>query len=258
MKETEIKILKEVKLNNPILLVGLPGIGNVGRVAIGYMVHKLNAEKFAELYSPSFYPSVLIHNNAVHLLRNEFYYWKNPKGRDLILLIGDMQTYDPKAHYEIAGKIVDFAISLGVKEIITIGGFGTGTIIKKPKVYGVLGNQKLIQKYKDYGINFNVSDKIGMIIGAAGLIVGLGNLKNIDGIVLLGETSGIPILTDPSAAESVLEVLQKIININIDLTELEEKAKAMNEFIKKLDEIQRRASEEIQKGKKTEEVTYIG
>jgi uncharacterized protein (TIGR00162 family) len=257
MQETFIRTLKDVKLNNPVLVVGLPGIGNVGRVAVGYMVHKMKAEKFAELFSSGFYPSVLIHNNAVHLLRNEFYYKKGEKN-DLILLIGDMQTFDPKMHYEIAGKIVDFVKSLGVSQIITIGGFATGGLVKKPKVYGVLGNSKYMSKYKDYGIDFDVSDKIGMIIGAAGLVAGIADLEGIESIVLLGETSGMPVLTDPSSAEAVLGVLKKILKIDLDLAELEEKAKAMDEFIKKLEDMQEKSFEQLKKGKKTEELGYIG
>lgn len=258
MIETQIIVEKKIKPKNPILIVGLPGIGNIGRVVVGYLVHKLKVERFAQLFSPFFFPFVLIHNNAVHVLRNEFYYYKNPKGNDLIFLIGDVQTYDPKAHYEVAGKIVDFVQSLSVKKIITIGGFGTGLLTEKPKVYGIVSNPELISEYKKYNINFDVGGKIGTIVGAAGLIVGLGSIKGIDGIVLLGETTGMPILTDPASAEAVLEVLQKMINIKVDTSELSEKAKSMHAFIKKLEEIQNQAVEQMQKGKKSEELKYIG
>ena len=45
--------------------------------------------------------------DAAHTLRNEFYFCKTGN-RDLILLIGDCQTYDPKGHYEVVGKILEF------------------------------------------------------------------------------------------------------------------------------------------------------
>ena len=65
MFETKIFMDKKPKLNNPICLVGLPGIGNIGRIAIGYMVHELKAKKFAELYSPYFFPFVMIHTICI-------------------------------------------------------------------------------------------------------------------------------------------------------------------------------------------------
>jgi uncharacterized protein (TIGR00162 family) len=259
MLQTEIIVEEKPKLKNPVCIVGLPGIGNIGRIAIGYAVSELKAKKFAELYSPYFFPFVMIHNDQIHTLRNEFYYYKNKKGRDLIMLIGDTQTYDPKGHYEIVGKILEFLKSLGCKEIITVGGFGTGKVSEEPKVYGVVTDQTLIKEMKNYGISFNIGGQIGTIVGAAGLLVGLGKIYNMKGIVLLGETTGFPIITDPTAAEAVLKVLSKMLKVKIDLSKLEEKVKSMHEFIKKLEDIQRQAVEQIQKqGKKPEELKYIG
>jgi hypothetical protein len=257
MLETKIVIKKKPKLKAPICIVGLPGIGNIGRIAVGYMVHELKAKKFAELYSPYFFPFVMVHNNMIHTLRNEFYYYKR-KGNDLILLIGDCQTYDPKGHYEVVGKILEFLKSLGCKFIITVGGFGTGVVSESPKVFGGVTDQELIKKYKKFGINFNISGQIGTIVGASGLLVGLAELYGMKGMVLLGETTGFPIMTDPTAAETVLKVLQKILKMKIDLTKLEEKVRAMHEFIKKLEEIQRQALKQIGKHKKPEELKYIG
>ncbi|HLC51269.1 MAG TPA: proteasome assembly chaperone family protein [archaeon] len=258
MNETEILALEKPKLKDPICVVGLPGIGNIGRVAVGYMIHQLKAKRFADLYSPYFFPFIMIHNEAVHVLRNEFYYFKNKKGRDLILIIGDSQTYDPKGHYEIAGKIVEFVKSLGCKEIITIGGLGTGKVPEKPKVYAVASDQEYVKYYKKFDLDFNVIGQVATIVGAAGLIVGMGKKSGMKGIVLLGETTGMPIITDPTAAEAVLIILKKMINLDIDLEKLDEKVKAMHEFLKKLEDIQKQAVEQLQKTKKPEDLKYIG
>ena len=90
---THIKLLKKPpKLNNPVLIEGLPGVGNIGRVAAGYLIEELKAVKFAQLHSKHFFPFVMLHEDyQVQLLKNEFYYWKSKKkgGRDLIFLVGD-------------------------------------------------------------------------------------------------------------------------------------------------------------------------
>jgi uncharacterized protein (TIGR00162 family) len=257
MLETKIIVDKKPKLKNPVCLVGLPGIGNIGRIAIGYMVHELKAKKFADLYSPYFFPFVMIHNNMIHTLKNEFYYYKGKK-QDLILLIGDCQTYDPKGHYEVVGKVLEFLKGLGCKQIITVGGFGTGQVSEKPTVYGSVTDAVMLKKYKKLGINFDISGQIGTIVGASGLLVGLSNLYGIKGMVLLGETTGFPIITDPTAAEAVLGVIKKILKIKIDLSKLDEKVKAMHDFIKKLESIQKQAIDQIKKEKKSEELKYIG
>jgi len=260
MKETIIRVFKKPKLKNPVLLVGLPGIGNVGRLAIGYMASHLKAEKFAELYSPHFFNLVVIHEDRIHMLRQEFYCWKNPKknGRDLIMLVGDSQSATQEGHYEIAGKILEFVSKLGCEEVITVGGFATGKIAEKPKVYGVPVEEEMTKRYRKCGIDFRVSGKVGTIVGAAGIIPGMAKLYGMHAMALLGETPGFPIHMDPSAAEAVIKVIEKMFGIQIDLSQLHEKVEEMHEFVRKIEEIQREALEEMKKKKAQEELKYIG
>ncbi|MCD6478079.1 MAG: proteasome assembly chaperone family protein [Candidatus Aenigmarchaeota archaeon] len=264
--ETFIRMLKKVKLNNPILIEGLPGIGNVGRVSAQFLIDQLKAEKFAELYSPHFYPFTIIHNNVAEVLKNEFYYWKDPKGKnDLVILIGDSQAGESggEGHYDIVEKILDFSEELGVKMIFTLGGFGTGEIeeSKDIEVLGAANDEKLISKYEKYGVDFKGSmNRIGMIVGASGLLIGLGKLRGIDGVCLMGETTGFPILTDPRSAEKLLRVLMKILDLEIDLSELDKKSKEMERFLKRMEAIQEKTLKKLiskqEKGK--ENLSYIG
>ena len=258
MQETEIIASEKPKLKNPVCIVGLPGIGHVGRIAADYMVHQLKAKKFAELYSPYFFPFVIVHNDQIHQLRNEFFYWKNPKGNDIIFLIGDTQTYDPKGHYEISGKIVDFIKELGCKEVITIGGFSTGHVTGKPKVFGVVSDQAQSKELAKYGVDLKVTGQIGTIVGAAGLVVGIGHLRGLKAFTLLGETPGFPIMVDHTSAEAVLEVIQKLLDVKFDLSKIKDEVEKMQEFIKKISEVQQQAMEQIQKPKKQEDLKYIG
>jgi len=258
MLETKIIVDSKPKLKNPVCIVGLPGIGNIGRIAIGYAIQQLKAKKFAELYSPNFFPFVMIHDNKIHVLRNEFYFYKGGK-RDYIFVIGDTQSYDQKGHYEVAGKILEFVKTLGCKEVVTIGGFGTGKVVDKPKIYASATHDSLVKIYKKHNVNFNLTGKITTIVGASGLIAGLSEHHGMKGICLLGETTGYPIITDPTAAEAILAVLQKALGLKIDLKKLDEKVKAMHDFIKKLETIQQQAVEQIKsKGGKKEELKYIG
>lgn len=259
----ELEKLK--KLKNPIFVEGLPGIGHVGRIAAGYLVEELKAKKFAELLSSHFMHYVLLHQTSVvHILKNEFYYWKakSKNQRDLIILIGDCQSIDPEGHYEIAHEILNFVKNLGVKDIITLGGWGVGELIEKPKVIGAVSDLELVKKYRNYGIDFDTGSKIGTIVGASGLLLGLGKFYGMKGICLLGETAGYPILPDPKAAEEVLKILTNILNVKIDITKLEKKVKEMEEFIKKIEDVQKKALAQLitpraEKPTK-EELSYIG
>jgi uncharacterized protein (TIGR00162 family) len=248
--------MEKVKLKNPILIEGLPGIGNVGRVAAGYLVSELKLKKFAELYSPHFLPLVVIHDNSLtHLLKCEFYYYKG-KQNDLIILTGDTQSISPEGHYEICDKIIEFAKKLGVKEVITLGGFVQSTEIKDPKVIGAATNNGLIKKYEKFGIDFGKQHNIGTIVGASGLLLGLGNVYGIEGLCLMGETYDMPLFTDPKAADKILVVLKKIFNLKIDLSKLENTINEMESKMKKTETVYKKMMQQMPQ--KDDQIRYIG
>jgi len=263
---TKITVLEKPKLKNPILIEGLPGVGNIGRVAVGYMIEELKAKKFAELHSKWFFPFVMLQDSyQIHLVKNEFYYCKAKKKgqRDLILLVGDCQSLAPQGHYEVCNEILDFAKSFNCKEVITLGGLATGELEKKPEAIGALTHKENLKKYKGTGIDFSAGDRVGYIVGAAGLLLGLGKERGMRGLCILGETSGFPIVTDPKAAEVVLRSLMKILNIRLDMSKLEQRVKEMEKFIKRVENLQRKALMEISKEAKApvtgkEQLRYIG
>ena len=79
-----IKIVKieDIKLKDAILLEGLPGVGNVGKLAAMHLIEELKAEKCTEIYSSHFPPQVLIDDDGVvKLVNNELYYYKG-KGKN--------------------------------------------------------------------------------------------------------------------------------------------------------------------------------
>jgi uncharacterized protein len=265
---TRIIELSKPKLKNPIFIEGLPGVGNVGRIAAGYLIEELKAVKFAELYSSHFMPFVLVEKNSnVHVLSNEFYYWKakEKNQRDIVILVGDSQSVDPEGHYEIVENVLFFIEKLGVKDMFTLGGLGVGEKKENPSVVGVVNDPALVKKYKNFGIDFEAEEKIGTIVGASGMLVGMGKHYGVDGVCLLGETSGLPLIPDPKAAENVLNVLAKVMHVKIDPTRIEKKVKEMQAFIKRVESFQRNALVQILKQQMPEvsekdekELRYIG
>jgi len=260
---TKIIELEKPKLRNPIFIEGLPGVGNVGRIAAGYLLEELKAKKFAELFSSHFMPFVLLHqSSAVHVLKNEFYYYKG-KDRDVIILVGDSQSVNPEGHYEIAETILDYVEKLGVKEMITLAGLSVGEQVKEPKIIGAVSDPDLVKKYGGYGIDFEAGSRVGTIVGASGLLLGLGAARGMKGICLLGETVGFPIIPDPKSAEALLKVLIKMLKVKIDVSKLQKKVKEMEDFIKKIEEFQMRAMGQMMKpqekpGEQKEKLSYIG
>jgi len=256
MEKTTIKEVTKIKLRNPVLVEGLPGLGMVGRIATRYLAKQLKAKKLANLYSPQFPYCVLVNKKgSVRLLRGEFYFWKNEAGEnDLIFFTGDSQAQTIEGQYDVASCILDFAERSNVKVVVTIGGYRK-EVEETPKVVAASTSSELLKKALQ--AKAMASPAGNPIVGTAGLLLGLARFRKIDAVCLLGETRGY--LPDPRAAKSVLEVLQKMLKVKIDLSGLDEEIEKSKEIVERMREIEERREKYARKMRRTEEerITYI-
>jgi proteasome assembly chaperone (PAC2) family protein len=74
----------------------------------------------------------------------------------------------------------------------------------------------------------------GSITGMNGLIIGIAKMRGIRGTCLLGETSGY--VVDAKASKAILETLVKIIDIKVDMTNLDKRAKDTEMLIQTIEQ----------------------
>jgi uncharacterized protein (TIGR00162 family) len=254
MEDIMIVSTKKPKLKDIIFIEGLPGVGNVGKLAAEHLIDELKAEKFADIYSKYFPPQVLVDDDGIiKLVNNELYFVKHNKNlkNDLLFLVGDYQGLTPEGQYNLSHQILDMVMTYGVKLIITLGGYGLGRMIEKPKVLGAVVNPNMVKQMKSYGVDFQRGEPGSGIVGASGLLLGLGKIRGIEGVCLMGETSGY--FADPKSAQEVLKVLTKILDIKIDFSELEVKASQIDKITSQIRDI-----EPPKLQKKEEDLHYIG
>ncbi|MFH0986849.1 MAG: proteasome assembly chaperone family protein, partial [Candidatus Micrarchaeota archaeon] len=225
----------------------LPGLGLVGMLAAEHLVSELKAKKFAELYSPDFPPQVTIkQDSTIAARKNEFYYWKaEEKGqKDIIILVGDDQGLTVQSQYHLCGLALDLAEHYKTKMIYTLGGYGMQRMSKAPRVFGAVTHKTMIRDFKKQGVIFQKTG--GAIIGAAGLLLGLGKLRGMKGICLMGETHGNYI--DPRSAKSVLSVVCGSLRMKISYDKLEENARKTEELISKAESEKRSQQQPLMDG----------
>ncbi|MBS3815466.1 MAG: proteasome assembly chaperone family protein [Hadesarchaea archaeon] len=253
MSETRIEYINKPDLKNPILIEGLPGMGYVGKLAAEHLIEELDAEKFAELSSDYFPHHVLVDTNGVlKSVKNEFYHTKLGD-RDTIIVVGDVQATTSQGHYQITEEILNLAEEFEVNRMFTLGGYATGEYTKKkPKVIGIVNQSELKNNFN--GIEISHEEDRGPIIGVSGLLLGMGKLRGIEGLCILGETHGM--LVDPRSAQSVLETLSDLLEFEVDTTTLAERAKKTEELIKKVKKEEKVRRERMDR--EGEELTYIG
>lgn len=250
MKEIIIQVHETPKLKDPILIEGLPGVGNVGKLAAEHLKLKLKAKKLASIYSKHFPPQVLIdEGGVVRLVSNDLYYHKRKGKPDIVILAGDYQGISQEGQYEISYEILDMFQAMGGSRLYTLGGWSVGKLVTQPRVLGATTTPGLVKELKAVGVEFSKDEPAGGIVGAAGLLLGLGQIRGLEGACLMGETSGY--FSDPKSAKCVLEKLQALVGLDIDFTELDKYSKEIESLTASLNEIKAPSSRQ-------EDLKYIG
>lgn len=241
------------KVTKPTLIEGLPGVGNVGKIATDFIIEKLNAKKLYEITSYKFPHCVFVNEeNLVELPTIEIYH-KKIKNKSFLFLVGDVQPMDEVTCYEFCDKILDIFQKHKGKEIITLGGIAMEHVPKKPKVYCTGTTKTIIQKYKNRYIVGNLNEIVGPIIGVSGLLTGLAGKRKIPAVSLLAETFAHPNFFGIKSAKQVLKVLNEKFNLKLKVSELEKELTSLEKEIKSAKEKKKTIKQEP-----PHHTTYIG
>ena len=226
---------QEPELHNPDMVVGWPGIGNVGIITIETLRQAVQAEELGEIEPwDFFYPNkVAIHGGIITDMGfpGSKFYFKHLAKRDLLFFIGEEQPAtresayaEGKRAYEMANLVLDVAQKFSCRRIFTSGAAIAITHhTLQPKVWAVANQGELLSDLRRYDNTILMSEvegrgNQGSITGLNGLLIGAAKRRGIEGICLMGEIpdylSRMP-FPYPKASKAVMETLAKIIGINI-------------------------------------------
>lgn len=210
MDKPYLRVLSNPPLENPIFVQGLPGFGNVGRIAAHLLVKFFEAKPFAELYSPSFPDYISITPKGVAYLPKYDFYYAPMEKNNLVIMSGEIQPSfdDVVAHYAICEEVLNFAESLACKFIVTMG--GVPITEDKTEVFVAATSNRLATDFMEKG---GVIYSKGRIVGGTGLTLALAKERNLDGVCLLGTTLGFK--ADREAGFLVFKFLMKALGKEI-------------------------------------------
>lgn len=222
------------RLNNPILVEGLPGIGNVAKIVVDYLTDELNPVHVCDIYSYCFPHSVFIDDDNLIDMPKVSLYAVKTEARDFIFLAGDIQPMSEEDSYEFCDKILDMSEKMGCKEVLTLGGIGLPSEPQNPKIYGIATDEETKKKHKSMNKNIIFKEsKAATIIGAAGLLLGLAKLRNWPGASLLVETFGHQFHLGLKEAKALLREFIKSYDLKVDLDSFDSEIKKEEEAMKK-------------------------
>jgi len=213
---SRVNLLESPKLKNPIMVVGLPGIANIGKVSVEYLINKLKGKLFAELYSEHLPEWIVLENGTLKTLKINFFH-SRPQGlgRDIIFLTADAQANAPLGQYVLTGEILEMAKKFGVEMVAAMAAYVVPPRERWSGVVGAASDFRSKKMLEVHGIRLLDG---GTIVGMNGLLPAMAPMYGMGGFCLLGTTKGGAI--DINASRAVLSALSSILDIEVDLDEI--------------------------------------
>jgi uncharacterized protein (TIGR00162 family) len=235
------------------LVCGLPGSGYVGKLGADHLVSVFKGEKVAEYYCTSFPPQVNVKEDGrIDPIKGELYHARTGTPNDLLVFTADAQPTTPEGEYALSDVVLGHAKEYNVKVVYTLAAYITGGFAKAPAVYGAATSPQLLQLLSKNGAHLM---KGGGITGMNGILIGLATIHGMEGICLLGETSGY--LIDAGASQSVLEILSRLLEVKFDLVSLKQKAEETQRVIGQLQRMSEQSKETTRPEKAPQQPGYI-
>lgn len=244
---TEVKIVETGKIHaeGAKLLVGIPDVGLVGVIAASHIAQSLKMKEAGYLDSDDIPPIVVIHNNEP----------KSPiriyNSGNLLVLTTEI-VLPAQTIFTVSRGITQWAKDKGVDMIIGLTGLAVPNRleVEKPAVYGVGSTPQARELLDKAGIK--AFDE-GLLVGAYAILLRECLRAQQPNITLLAEAHFQ--FPDPGASASIIETLNTLLNLNIDVGELLDKAE---EIRVKARELMKRTQEQLRSLRKVQEQELPG
>jgi predicted ATP-grasp superfamily ATP-dependent carboligase len=206
--------LKIAKYNTKenTLLVGFPSNGLVGTFSVSYLIHHLKMKQIGEIEMPDLPLTLFVEEGEI--LSPIRAYNKN----NLFVIISDV-PFDQYLAEKFALAINEFCKKNAIKKIVIVSGMETVNQKKgNPKIYGLVTHSTLDGLLYNNQISKFLN---GSIFGTDAAIISVFRKTNIPALVLYAECH--PFFPDPEASIIAIVTLAKILDVEIDTRDIENK-----------------------------------
>ncbi|MDD3984920.1 MAG: proteasome assembly chaperone family protein [Methanobacterium sp.] len=222
MVETSVECCKIISedVKNAIVLEGSPELGLIGNILGWLLVEELNMKQIGYIDSKEFPPlAVLYKGVAIHPFR---IYSKD----GIVLFLSDF-IIPPNVSYDMSNAIVNWMERNNSKGLIT---FNSMVVMEKTDTVAVAANSKDALKYlEEYNLPIL---PFGNINGLSGALLTRTAIKNIPASCLFAEV--LNQYPDPRAAASLVNVLNRMLDIDVNAQPLLKEADEIEERLKEL------------------------
>lgn len=244
------------QLHHPWMIAAWPGMGQVALNAAVYLLAKLGMNLIAEFEANDLFDvdHVEVKEGIIQRgrrPRNRLFVWTDPKEKhDLVVFLGEAQPAVGK--YTFCRQLLGHVRPLGVERIFTFAAMATQMHPHQPsRLFGAATEEESLAELKRLELQILEDGHIG---GLNGVLLGAAAEDGLRGTCLLGEMPHIfSQLPFPKASLAILEVFTALAGIDLDLSELSDRAKTMEQ---QLGDLLARVEQSLEQEYTPEEETY--
>jgi hypothetical protein len=218
--------------HSPVLVAVWPGMGHVALTSGYYLMSQLQMREVEPIAARDLFDVEFIEvkNGLVTqgaLPKNRVFQWKDPKQqKEIVVFIGEAQP--PVGKFAFCGRLLDYAARLGVRQVYTFAAMATSSLPHDAwRVYGISTYPEGLEELRRRKVEIITE---GQITGLNGVFLAAAAERGLRGLGLLGEmpafASQVPF---PKASRNVLDVFSQLAGIEINLKELDEYGRAMEQ-----------------------------
>jgi len=205
--KVEIRMVEKLKLKNPIIIEGFPGIGMIGTIGASYLAEKLDMKLVGYFVSAKFPPIAAIHNykpvSPARIYASEKH--------NLIVLFSEF-VIPAETVFALSQELLSFAKASKASIIYSLAGVAS----QQPddKFYGIASTPKVAEQLKSGGIELI---REGATQGVSGVLIAECASESFPAANIMVQTAA-PL--DPKGAARLLDKLSQLIALHVDTKEL--------------------------------------
>jgi uncharacterized protein len=234
MAEIIIHKYKDIDLKGATVVNGFPSLGLVSTITANYLIGALNLDQIGALDSDAFPPVSMIYASKPKFPARIYADEKTK----MVVFLSEF-TPLPKVVRPIARTMLSWAKEhycsrIVAPEVLSVKGVG-----RELKVFGVGSTDSSREELKRHRIMPFVQ---GMVSGISGILLNEGRRADFDVVALLAQAR--PGMPDARAAAKIIEVIDRLVpTIKVDVEPLYEEAGRIEEYVRKLREQAKPATE---------------
>ncbi len=223
-------------LNDPVVLIGWPGIALVAKLAITSIKDSINAKEFLDIEFFDFPPKSNVEKGKMEIPSAKVYFKsrKEENKPDLFILTANYQPQTSQGVFEFSQQFceeMDKLTESKIKMYVSTGAMVIERVRDMPMVHVCGTDQEVVDSFLKFENTLLM--EVGVIAGANGILpVWAGKKGFAPGVCLLAETLPLPMMVlDPRASKALLVILKEYFDIKMNFDELNSKIDEMEHIL---------------------------